>query len=193
MGKKYNRYFAGLLRSQANWLNRMSAKGLRLVKTGMLSYEFEKCEPDQYQYIVEYVGHKSWQGAEDYKAFLEDMGYKVFFKNINLNYAVGKVYLRPWAEKGGKIGTSSTTLNKELLIVEKLNDGKPFELHTTYEDKLRYYKHLRNPWLCMLLMFLVPAVRNIVFWIFVFIFLIPVLLYQIEIMNLQKKSNTKEW
>ncbi len=27
------------------------------------------------------------------------MGYKVFYKNINLNYSVGKVRLRPWAEK----------------------------------------------------------------------------------------------
>ena len=64
-----------------------------------------------------------------------DMGYKVFFKNINLNYSVGKVRLRPWAEMGGCIATNATTFNRELLIVEKSNDGKPFELHTSYADR----------------------------------------------------------
>ena len=37
----------------------------------------------------------------------------------------GKVRLRPWAEKGGRIATNATTFNRELLIVEKDNDGKP--------------------------------------------------------------------
>ena len=35
--------------------------------------------------------------------------------------------LRPWAEMGGCIATNATTFNRELLIVEKSNDGKPFE------------------------------------------------------------------
>ena len=53
------------------------------------------------------------------------MGYSVFYKNINLNYSVGKVRWRPWAEIGGRIATNTTTFNRELLIVEKENDGKP--------------------------------------------------------------------
>ena len=52
--------------------------------------------------------------AKDYFKFLEDMGYKVFFKNINLNYSVGKVRYRPWAEKGARIATNGTTFNREL-------------------------------------------------------------------------------
>ena len=67
------------------------------------------------------------------------MGYSVFYKNINLNYSVGKVRWRPWAEIGGRIATNTTTFNRELLIVEKENDGKPFELHTSYEDRANYY------------------------------------------------------
>lgn len=36
MSKKYYRFFGGLLTAQASWLNKMSAKGYRLVRT-------EKC------------------------------------------------------------------------------------------------------------------------------------------------------
>ena len=135
MSKKCYRFFGGLLNAQANWLNHMSQKGYRLVRTGRMLYEFEKCNPDEVTYCVEFIGEKSKDNATDYANFLEDMGYKVFFKNINLNYSVGKVRLRPWAEMGGYIATNATTFNRELLIVEKANDGKPFELHTSYADK----------------------------------------------------------
>ena len=62
----------------------MSEKGYRLVRTGKLLYEFEKCKPDEVTYCVEFIGEKSKENATDYAVFLEDMGYKVFFKNINL-------------------------------------------------------------------------------------------------------------
>ena len=114
--KKY-RFFGGLLRSQEKWLNKMAAKGFRLVRTGKLLYEFESCSPDEFQYRVEFIGQRSRANAEDYCCFLEDLGYKVFYKNINLNYSIGKVRLRPWAEKGGRIATNSTTYNRELLII----------------------------------------------------------------------------
>ena len=51
-------------------------------------------------YCVEFIGEKSKENATDYADFLEDMGYKVFFKNINLNYSVGKVRLAPMGRKG---------------------------------------------------------------------------------------------
>ena len=130
MSKKCYRYYGGLLGLQQKWLNKMSKKGYRLVRTIKAMYEFEPCAPGQYQYCVEFVGEKSKQGADDYVRFLEDCGYRVFYKNINLNYAVGKVRVRPWANQGGKIATNATTYNRELLIVEKVSDGKPFELHT---------------------------------------------------------------
>lgn len=113
----------------------MSEKGYRLVRTGKILYEFKKCNPNKVLYCVEFIGEKSKESAKDYSGFLKDMGYKVFSKNINLNYSVGKVRWRPWAENGGRIATNATTFNRELLIVEKENDGKPFELHTSYEDK----------------------------------------------------------
>ena len=121
MSKKCYRFFGGLLNAQANWLNQMSQKGYRLVRTGRMLYEFEKCNPDEMTYCVEFIGEKSKDNATDYANFLEDMGYKVFFKNINLNYSVGKVRLRPWAEMGGYIATNATTFNRELLIESLLN------------------------------------------------------------------------
>lgn len=195
MSKKYYRFFGGLLTAQANWLNKMSEKGYRLIRTGKMLYEFEECKPNQVKYCVEFIGQKSKDNAKDYHDFLEDMGYKVFYKSINLNYSIGKVRWRPWAEKGGRIATNATTFNRELLIVEKANDGKPFELHTSYEDKEIYYSNLRNPWLLMVLMFAIFTVANcsIVLGMLTLILLIPVLVYQAEIMKNRHEAKTKEW
>lgn len=195
MSKKCVRFFGGLLVSQENWLNQMAASGYRLTGTTKAAYEFQECGPGQYQYKVEYIGHKSQHSAEEYARFLEDCGYRVFFKNINLNYSVGKVEIRPWAEKGGRIATDATTLHRELLIVEKQNDGKPFELHTTYEDRIQYYQSMRRPWLFL---FCVSAVlglvmRSFVCAVFGTISLIGLVIFQIELFKLKKEEKTKEW
>ena len=55
MSKKRYRFFGGLLNTQAKWLNKMSEKGYRLVRTGTLLYEFEKCKPDEVTYCVEFI------------------------------------------------------------------------------------------------------------------------------------------
>lgn len=141
------RFFANFMGAQKKWLNKMAQEGYRLVKVGKLEYEFEECTPGKYVYEIEYVGDKSFEHEEDYKAFLEGLGYKVYYKNINLNYSTGKVTWRPYAEKGGRISTKADTFDRELLIIEKENDGCPFELHTTPADKIAYYKRLRDPWL----------------------------------------------
>lgn len=193
--KKCYRFFGGLLIAQANWLNKMSEKGYRLVQTGKMLYEFEECKPNQVKYYVEFIGHKTKDDAKDYYDFLECMDYKVFYKNINLNYSIGKIRWRPWAEKGGRIATNNSTFNRELLIVEKKNDGKPFELHTSFEDKENYYRNLRNPWLLILLMFVIFTVmdRSLVFGVFALISLFPVIIYQMEIMKVRYEVKTKEW
>ena len=195
MSKKCYRFFGGLMVSQANWLNKMSSKGYRLIRTEKLLYEFEECTPGQYQYCVEFIGHKSKENAADYVSFLENFGYHVFFKNINLDWNVGKVEVRPWTEKGGRIATNNTTFNRELLIIEKENDGKPFELHTTYEDKADYYKKLRKPWIYMFLMYAVLGIafRSLIWAIFAFIPIIGLIIYQIELSKLNKNAKSKEW
>lgn len=195
MSKKCFRFYGGLITSQEKWLNKMAAKGYRLIRTTKAMYEFEECNPGQYQYQVEFVGQKSKQNAEDYAHFLEDCGYRVFFKNINLNYSIGKVQWCPWAEKGGKIATNSTTYNRELLIVEKVNDGKPFELHTTYEDKHNYYKNMRKPWIFLLIMSAILGIglHQIVWGVFSAIAIIVLITFQIELAKLKKQSDTMEW
>ena len=60
MIKKCYRFFGNRAARQQKWLNAMSHEGYRLIGTGKISYE------------------------------LEEKGYKVFYKNINLNYSIGK-------------------------------------------------------------------------------------------------------
>lgn len=97
--------------------------------------------------------------------------------------------------KRGRIATNATTFNRELLIVEKENDGKPFELHTSYEDKEKYYCNLRNPWLFILLMFALFAIakHSIIFGVFALTSLIPALIYQIQIVKIRREAKTREW
>ena len=66
MSKKCYRFFGGLLNTQEKWLNKMSEKGYRLVRTGKLLYEFEKCKPDEVTYCVEFIGEKSKESSIDY-------------------------------------------------------------------------------------------------------------------------------
>ena len=65
MSKKCYRFFGGLLNTQEKWLNKMSEKGYRLVRTGKLLYEFEKCKPDEVTYCVEFIGEKSKESSID--------------------------------------------------------------------------------------------------------------------------------
>lgn len=71
----------------------------------------------------------------------------MLFKSLNPDYSVGKAVFRPWAKKGGKITTTGGSYNKELLLVEKENDGKPFKLHTTNDDIREYKKTICKPWI----------------------------------------------
>ena len=195
MSKKCCRFFGGLLDTQEKWLNKMSGMGYRLVRTGKMLYEFERCRPNEFQHRIDFIGEKSKADAEEYRRFLEDMGYKAFFKNINLNYSAGKLRWRPWAEKGGRIAANSTTFNRELPIAEKKNDGKPFELHTSYEDKARYYANLRNPRLMLFIFFgaFWAAQRSVPFLILGAISLVPTLIYHTRAMKNSREAKTREW
>lgn len=150
--KKCIRYFCGFIDAQEKWLNTMSKKGYRLLRTGRLIYEFEECESNEYVYCVDFVAHKSNTELKAYKQFLQDIGYRVISKNANLNWSIGKIRLRPYGVGFGKIATSPGNYNKELLIVEKENNKKPFELHTTIDDKISYFRVQRNAYLSILLL-----------------------------------------
>ncbi len=198
MVNKY-RYFGGFLNRQENFLNKMASKGYRLIKVGKLKYTFEKTLDKSYQYAVDFVADKNHQQSRDYKSFLEDMGYKVFYKNLNLDLSLFKVKLRPMSNKGGKLAHSGTTYNKELIIVEKLTNSSEFKLHTTREDKLNYYKTLRNFKLTPLILstglfayILYDGIGlSLIMLLAILIFvesLIPALLYQYEIIKLGRSN-----
>lgn len=162
MSKTAFRYFFDFLDGQEKWLNRMADKGYRLKKCGKIAYAFDACMPGEYEYAVEFVGDKSYSKAEDYRRYLEGMGLRTFTKNINLNFSYGKVRWRPYAKGMGQIATSPGIFNKELLIVEKKKDGKPFEMHTDVHDKLDAYKAVRHAYFwTVLIMFGLVAVTFI--------------------------------
>lgn len=189
MEKRY-RYFWTLLAAQSHWLNRMADRGLRLSRTEKLLYEFQPCAPGQYRYCVEFVAHLSREKAEDYARFLEDCGYRTWFKNANLNWNVGKVVGRPWAEPGGRLASNATTYNRELLIVEKENDGKPFRLHTALEDQIRYRKAQRRPAL-FLLAVMVPLAALTRSWpaaLFAALALAVLIRHQLALAGLKKQE-----
>lgn len=197
--KKIIRYFGGFIETQEKWLNSMSEKGYHLVRTGRLIYEFEECIPYKYIYCVDFVAHKSYGELKEYKQFLKDIGYQVISKNANLNWSVGKVRWRPYGDGFGKIATSPGNYNKELLIVKKENDRKPFELHTTIEDKMFYYKVQRNAYLSLFLLtiFLFSwvyyktsqiTIYNSVILVFAFLLLFPTVLLQKRYTHLRKQS-----
>ncbi|PRR78126.1 hypothetical protein CLLI_18900 [Clostridium liquoris] len=147
MNKRVYRYFLGFLEKQEKFLNDMSAKGYRLVKTEKLLYEFETCTPEKYEYCIEFVADKSYKEIKEYQEFLASMGFRSFNKNLNLNYSHGKVRWRPWAKGMGQIAANPGSYNKEILILEKERDGNPFKLHTDFRDLISYYKSIRNIYL----------------------------------------------
>ena len=151
---------------------------------------------------MEFVGEKSAGHSQAYQAFLQEMGYRVFPKNLNLNFSIGKVRYRPWAEPGGRIATGAGTFNRELLIVEKQRDGKPFALHTTSADRAQYYVSLRNAWFWAFLLFALCAVLFAVngpiwgVWIWAglaLVFLLPVFAYQVRIVRYRREADAREW
>lgn len=193
MEKRY-RYFWTLLAAQSHWLNKMADRGLRLSRTEKLLYEFQPCAPGQYRYCVEFVAHLSREKAEDYARFLEDCGYRTWFKNANLDWNVGKVVGRPWAEPGGRLASNATTYNRELLIVEKENDGKPFRLHTALEDQIRYRKAQRRPAL-FLLAVMVPLAALTRSWpaaLFAALALAVLIRHQLALAGLKKQGGISE-
>ncbi|NLY45861.1 MAG: DUF2812 domain-containing protein [Tissierella sp.] len=142
------RIFLNPIEGQEKWLNKKSKEGLKLSKVGKLFYEFKKCKPNQYQYAVDYIGNKSNTEREDYEGFLEDMEINYYEKPINLGqFSSGRVKYRPYANTGGKLATSGGMINRELLILEKKNNGKPFNIYDNVKDKMIALKERRKPYI----------------------------------------------
>lgn len=195
MRKRCFRYFGGLLNMQEKWLNRMAARGYRLVGVGKISYTFESCTPDSFVYCVDFIAYKSRSEAADYKSFLEEMGYRSFYKNMNLNWSLIKLRWRPWANPGGQLATQLTTYNRELLIVEKQNDGKGFELHTGLADQKCYYRRLQAPYFMLFVMVVLGGLKTMQWpcYVAAALLLLPLACYQYSIFQIKREARLREW
>ncbi|MFA9379588.1 MAG: DUF2812 domain-containing protein [Acetanaerobacterium sp.] len=209
MSKTVFRYFFDFLDGQEKWLNTMAGKGYRLRECGKMTYLFDECEPGEYEYAVEYVGDRSYSKAKGYRGYLEEMGLRTLTKNINLNFSYGKGRWRPYAKGLGQTASSPGGFNKELLIVEKRKDAKPFTLHTDVRDKLEAYQAVRRAYFWAVLMMLglialtfVPTVSSLsvtMTWVlravcavFSILFLIPAVRYSLSVSRLKEESRTYE-
>ncbi len=209
MSKIVFRYFFDFLDGQERWLNSMANQGYRLKKCGRMTYTFDKCGSDEYEYAVEFVGDKAYSQAKDYRRYLEGMGFRTFTKNINLNFSYGKARWRPYAKGMGQIATSPGGFNKELLILEKKKDGRPFELHTDVQDKLDTYRAARRVyiWAVFLIfgltaMTFIPGVSSLspamtwalraVILAFGILFVIPAVKYSSFVNRLKEEGKTFE-
>lgn len=151
MIKKF-RFFLNPIEGQEKWLNDRAAEGLKLSKVGRFIYEFKKCKPSQYQYAVDYIGNKSNSRRKEYESFLDEVEISYYEKPLNLGqFSVGRVKFRPYANQGGKLATSRGMINRELLILEKENNGKPFAIFNNVKDKIGTLKERRKPHIYLLL------------------------------------------
>lgn len=155
--------FLDPIEEQTVWLNKQAEKGRKLAKVGKLFYEFEPCKQGEYQYAVIYIGNKSNQERLEYERFLKEMNITFYEKAVDLGrFSIGKIKYRPFADKGGKFATSGGMINRELLILEKKNDGKPFTIYNSILDKAEALKEYRKPYSYYLVFLLV---FNIYFYI----------------------------
>lgn len=144
--------FLSPIQALTAWLNKMSREGYRLVKVGKIFYYFEECERSKYVYNVDYVANKSYDDLREYERFLEESNIRYMEKPANIGkVSIGSVRWRPYADKGAKIAISSGMINREFLILEKENDGNPFQIYTNVEDKIRALKTMRKPIITMML------------------------------------------
>ena len=200
--RKKVRYFAGFLDCQERWLNHMAKEGWRLVRAGRLVYEFESCEPEAYEYRIEFVGHLDWNKSKDYRSFLREMGYEVFYKKINLSCSIGKVRWRPYGSGKGQITTSPGSYNKEIMIVGRQRKEGPFELHSTGEDRAAYAAVLRRVWIYMAAMCLAFGAwfglregfgtETIVFMAAGILSLVPLTLYHRRVRQYRREAEIEE-
>ena len=60
-------------------------------------------------------------------------------------FSAGKFQYRPYANPGGKWATSRGMINREILILERENDGKPFDIYSNVKDKITALRERRKP------------------------------------------------
>lgn len=146
------KFFFRPITSLTKWLNQMSAKGYRLIKVGSIFYYFKKSRKEKYIYTVDFVANKSYSELKEYQSFLNELSIKHMTKPTSIGkMSKGNIRLRPFADSNARIATSNGMIKKELLILEKEDDGKGFEINTNIKDKINSLKKMRKPTIVMLI------------------------------------------
>ena len=136
----------------------MAGQGWRLHKTNPIYYDFTSCEANTYEYRLDFVALYSNQKLANYTQLLLEQGYNCFFKNLNINFSLGKMRFRPYAEKGGHLASTTGTYNKEILIIEKKRDEESFDIHSNYRDIVKWLISIRRIYLAYLFAVTVSAI-----------------------------------
>ncbi len=189
-----------MLTLQAKWLNKMAARGWRLVDTGKLRYTFDKCEPGEYQYAADFVGNFSRAHGDDYAEFLSGFEYRTWFKNVNLQWSYGKMRWNPTGEPGARISSERTNLDREILIVERRAEPGEFKLYTSAEDELEVLRDMRRRSLYPAVLFaalgalaialkLCTPVQSLAFWVCAALFAVPSAVYTWRIFRIGQNDS----
>ncbi len=110
---KHKLFFAWQYEKEEQWLNKMSERGLQLVRVGFCKYVFEENRQDQYIYRLEFLkGLPSSSESISYIHFLEETG--VEYVDSLLRWA----YFRKKAYEG------------------------EFELYSDIDSKIKHYKRI---------------------------------------------------
>jgi hypothetical protein len=150
-------------KGREKWLNKMAANGYRLTGTSrMHRYSFEPCSPGEYLYRVEFAADKSNKELKDYRQFLSGLGIRSFPQSSALGrYSIGQVRLRWFGGTRLTAATSPGNLNSESLILEKKNDGKPFEIYSDLSGQIACQRNIRNAQIVYVLFFLAFLFLNL--------------------------------
>lgn len=137
MEKTVRKFFFYSQQKLEDWLNRMAEDGWRLVDANRCKYTFTPCEKGEYLYRIDFVGGKSKAQLEEYLALLPELGITPLFKPLNAGqHSLWRVRWRPYGGKAGSLATSNGTLGRELLLLEKRNDGKPFQVYSDTKGQI---------------------------------------------------------
>ena len=117
---------------EEKWLNEMAAKGLCLISVGLFRYDFEDCEPGEYQIRMQLL--KNLPGNPESRKYIE------FLESTNIEH-IGSI--APW-----------------VYFRKKTADGK-FELFSDIESRIKHLTLIINTILFLAVLNLLSGIYNI--------------------------------
>lgn len=100
------------IEKEIQWLNQMATKGYRFIGKSCCTYEFEECECNAYVYQIDKRSIFDIKEDDKYINFLNELEIKLVVEQWGWYY------------------------------FEKSNNGKPFELYTDIDSRIKYYMRI---------------------------------------------------